>query len=112
MFKMSIWPIQTLLQADLQNVAGSFTFPAEGQPFSILKESKLCMLRLACLQGPVYSLAAANNMLFSGGHDSSIRVYQFNQPASLFQEAVNNFKANLKVNLSPRMRSPASKSSC
>ena len=40
-------------------------------------------------QGPVYALAAANNMLFSGGHDFSIRVYQFNQPAGLFQEAVS-----------------------
>ena len=40
------------------------------------------------LQGPVYCLAAANNMLFSGGHDQSIRVWQFNQPAGLFEAAV------------------------
>ena len=36
----------------------------------------------------MYTLAAANNMLFSGGHDQSIRVWQFNQPAGLFEAAV------------------------
>lgn len=46
----------------------------------------------AALQGPVYALAAGNNMLFSGGHDQSIRVWQFNQPAGLFEAAVRLFQ--------------------
>ena len=70
-----------------------------GQIFFVYHETKIkCSQReaefargLASLQGPVYALAAANNMLFSSGHDCSIRVYQFDQAAGLFQEAVSAF---------------------
>jgi hypothetical protein len=47
--------------------------------------------RCACLcvsQGQVYSMAFANNTLFTAGQDSSIRVWNLNEQAGIFVSQV------------------------
>lgn len=47
-------------------------------------------------QGNVYCLAAGANMLFSGGHDKTIRVYSYDQAAAAFAP-----QATLQVAFTP-----------